>query len=130
MSTKLAGAGSAVWGFSKTIFPGLIISIIGGSFAFLVFNNPEKIRGKATLRAWESLKQYERLYTNNTDILNCGNIVEGTERFKSNMLHQIQMTSENLKNILEKEGNVDNLMLAIINMKIDSYNEMKKQSEI
>jgi len=129
MNTKLAGAGSAVWGFSKTIFPGLIVSIIGGSFAFLVFNNPDKIRGKATLRAWESLKQYERLYTNNTDIINCGNIAEGAVRFKSNMLHQIQMTSENLKNILEKEGNVDNLMLAIINMKIDSYNEMKKRSE-
>ena len=42
------------------------------------------------------------------------------------MLHQIQMTSENLRNVLDKESNVDNLMLAVINMRIDSYNEMKK----
>ena len=130
MNTKLASASSAAFTVVKTIFPGLIISIIGGSFAFLVFNNPDKIRGKSTLRAWESLRQYEGLYTNNTDVINCGNIIEGTQRFKSNLLHQIQMTGENLKNILEKEGNVDNLMLAIINMKIDSYNEMKKQTEI
>lgn len=129
MNIKLATAAPAVWGFTKTIFPGLIISIIGGSFAFFVFNNPEKIRGKATLRAWESLKQYEKLYINNTDAINCGFVGEETQRFKNNMLHQIQMTSENLKNILEKEDNVDNLMLAIINMKIDSYNEMKNQTE-
>ena len=44
----------------------------GGSFAFWMFNNPDKIRGKATLRAWESLKQYERLYIDNTDQINCG----------------------------------------------------------
>jgi hypothetical protein len=130
MAIKFSNAGTAFAGIAKTIFPGLIVSIIGGSFAFLVFNNPDKIRGKATLRAWESLQQYEKLYINNTDEINCGNVSEGAERFKNNMLHQIQMTSENLKNILEKEGNVDNLMLAIINMKIDSYNEMKKQTEV
>lgn len=126
MNTKLASAGSATFSVVKTIFPGLIVSIIGGSFAFWMFNNPDKIRGKATLRAWESLKQYERLYIDNTDQINCGNLSEGTERFKNNMLHQIQMTSENLGNVLDKETNVDNLMLAVINMRIDSYNEMKK----
>jgi len=126
MNTKLASAGSATFSVVKTIFPGLIVSIIGGSFAFWMFNNPDKIRGKATFRAWESLKQYERLYIDNTDQINCGNLSEGIERFKNNMLHQIQMTSENLRNVLDKESNVDNLMLAVINMRIDSYNEMKK----
>jgi hypothetical protein len=130
MALSFSKTGSAIGGVAKTIFPGLIVSVIGASFGFLVFNNPEKIRGKATLRAWESLKQYEKLYIDNTDEINCGNVGEGVDRFKSDMIHQIQMTSENLKNILEKEGNVDNLMLAIINMKIDSYNEMKKQTEI
>ncbi len=129
MGIKFSNAGTAFAGIAKTIFPGLFVSIIGGSFAFWMFNNPEKIRGKATLRAWESLKQYERLYTSNTDQINCGNFSEGIKRFKSNMLHQIQMTSENLKNVLDKENNVDNLMLAIINMKIDSYNEMKKLTD-
>lgn len=129
MAIKLSQVGSSFAGVAKTVFPGLIISVIGGSFAFWMFNNPEKIRGKATLRAWESLKQYEKLYINNTDAINCGFTGEETGRFKNNMLHQIQMTSENLKNILEKEDNVDNLMLAIINMKIDSYNELKKQTE-
>jgi hypothetical protein len=126
MAMNLASTGTAFLGVAKTIFPGLIISIIGGSFAFWVFNNPDKIRGKATLRAWESLKQYERLYTENTDQINCRITDDGVERFKNNMLHQIQMTSENLKNILDKESNVDNLMLAIINLRIDSYSEMKK----
>ena len=126
MAIKFLNAGTAFAGVAKTILPGLFVSIIGGSFAFWMFNNPDKIRGKATLRAWNSLKQYERLYTSNTDQINCGNLSEGIDRFKSNMLHQIQMTSENLKNVLDKENNVDNLMLAIINMKIDSYNEMKK----
>ena len=126
MNTKLASAGSVTFSAVKTIFPGLIVSIIGGSFAFWMFNNPDKIRGKATLRAWESLKQYERLYIDNTDQINCENFSEGIERFKNNMLHQIQMTSENLRNVLDKENNVDNLMLAVINMRIDSYNEMKK----
>jgi uncharacterized protein YukE len=126
MGIKFSNAGTAFAGVAKTIFPGLFISIIGGSFAFWMFNNPEKIRGKATLRAWESIKQYERLYIDNTDMINCGIAENGVERFKSNMIHQIQMTSENLKNVLDKENNVDNLMLAVINMKIDSYNEMKK----
>jgi len=83
----------------KTVFPGLIISIIGGSFAFLVFNNPEKIRGKATLRAWESLKQYERLYNENTDRISCGDYIFRLDRIKTDMIHQIQMATENLKNI-------------------------------
>jgi hypothetical protein len=130
MGIKFSAAGTKLLSGVKTVFPGLLVSIVGGSFAFWMFNNPDKIRGKATLRAWESLKQYERLYTSNTDQINCGNIIEGAQRFKSNLLHQIQMTSENLKNILEKEGNVDNLMLAVVNMKIDSYNEMKKQTEV
>jgi hypothetical protein len=126
---KFSNAGSAVAGVAKTIFPGLFISILGGSFAFWMFNNPEKIRGKATLRAWESLKQYERLYFDNTDQINCGNFSGGMERFKNNMLHQIHMTSENLKTVLDKENNVDNLMLAILNMRIDTYNEIKKLTD-
>ena len=129
MATKLATAGTAFLGIAKTIFPGLIVSIIGGSFAFIVFNNPDKIRGKATLRAWESLKQYERLYTENTDHISCGDYVIRFDRFKIDMIHQIQLIIENLKNIQDKETNVDNLMLAVINMKIDSYNEMKKLTE-
>jgi hypothetical protein len=133
MGIKLSAAGTKLISGVKTVFPGLLVSIVGGSFAFWMFNNPDKIRGKATLRAWESLKQYERLYTSNTDQINCGNLSEGIERFKSNMLHQIQMTSENLKNVLDKENNVDNLMLAIFTMKkltgtlLDTLNSMYKK---
>lgn len=129
MALSFSKTGSAIGGVAKTIFPGLIVSVIGASFGFLVFNNPEKIRGKATLRAWESLKQYERLYIENTDRISCGYSVLRFDRLKTDMLHQIQLIIENLKNIQEKESNVDNLMLSIINMKIDSYNEIKKLTE-
>ena len=62
MNTKPASAGSAAFSAVKTIFPGLIVSIIGGSFAFWMFNNPDKIRvERQPSRAWESLKQYEKV---------------------------------------------------------------------
>jgi hypothetical protein len=126
MATKFLSAGSAVLGAGKSILPGLFVSIIGGSFAFLVFNNPKKIKGKGTRTAWESVRQYEHLFIDNTDIINCDNWFNRPDRYKNNLLHQIEMTSENLKNVLNKEEHVDNLMLAVINLKIDSYNEMKE----
>ena len=125
-------------GFSKMlgpvrlVLPGIIVSLIGGSAGFLLFNNPGKIKGKSTWDAWNAVLQYEKIYDNNvitTTRFYNSETIPGLKKYKNDIMHQIQMLSENFKNIKE-EGNVDNRLFAIINCKVDTYNQIHRMTDI
>lgn len=115
----------------RKFFGGVLATVFAGSIVYFVFNNPTKIKGRTTLEAWNSVLQYEDIYDENLILMTCKNSMQTVEdmiRYKSDFIHLLQMTSENFKNIRE-ESNVDNRLFAIINLKVDTYNQTKDLTE-
>jgi hypothetical protein len=111
----------------RKFFGGVLATLLAGTMVYLIFNNPKKIKGRATLQAWHSIIQYEQMYDENVILITCNTPLTTTDNikeYKSDIVHQIQLTGDNFQNIKE-EGNVDNLLFAIVNLKADTYNEIK-----
>ena len=103
----------------KLVLPGLIIATTG----YYLFNNPEKIRAKNSLSAWNTLIKYEQIYGTNSEELYCSynlTTTEDLERFNKDLIHFQEMTIENLK-LLRDDKDIDKLMSAIVNLRIDTY---------
>lgn len=111
----------------RKFFGGVLATLLAGTLVYLIFNNPKKIKGRATLQAWHSIMQYEQMYDENVILITCNtplNTIANIEEYKGDIIHQIQLTHDNFQNIKE-ESNIDNLMFAIVNLKSDTYNEIK-----
>ena len=111
----------------RLVLPGIIVSVIGLFASNYFFNNPDKIRGNSSRTAWDNLKRYENIYRDYTEVLPCeynGNIGEG---YSQHLVHLQEMTAENLK-MLRDDKDVDKLMAAIINLRIDTYSQLKNSS--
>jgi hypothetical protein len=113
----------------KLVLPGIIISLIGATAGFYIFNNPTKNKAKATYATWNVLKQFEQIMIDNTDLIPCRADSMDQVVFKKDYIHLLEMTRQNILD-LKEEGNVDKRLDAVINLKIDSYNEIKKISEV
>ncbi len=116
----------------KVVLPGIIVSLIGGTAGVLLFNNPEKIKGRATQAAWHAVIQYEKIYDNNiisTARYASTETIAGLKQYKDDLMHQIQMLTENYRNIKE-ESNIDSRLLAIINCKTDTYNQVHRLTDV
>jgi len=107
----------------KLVLPGLIIATTG----YYLFNNPEKIRAKNSRSAWNTLLKYEQIYGANSEELYCSYslvTVEDLEKFNKDLIHFQEMTIENLK-LLRDDKDIDKLMSAIINLRIDTYTQLR-----
>jgi hypothetical protein len=108
----------------KLVLPGIIVSMIGLFVSNYIFNDPIKIRGRNSRTAWDNLMRYEKIYEDNTAELTCiYNQGIGTSYFKD-MIHLQEMTVENLKK-LGDDKDIDKLVAAIINLRIDTYTQLK-----
>jgi len=111
----------------KLVLPGIIISLIGASAGYYIFNNPEKNRAKATYSTWKVVKQFEDMLEMNSDMLPCSS---GDQvQLKKDYVHLLEMTRQNMED-LKSEERIDKRLSAILNMKIDSYGELKKLTEV
>lgn len=109
----------------KLVLPGIIVSLIGASAGYYIFNNPEKTRAKATYETWKVINQFEVMFDKNSDILPC-NTPQGDQlQIQKDYIHLYEMTRQNLED-LKSEEKIDKRLSAILNMKIDSYNELKR----
>jgi len=112
----------------RLVLPGIIVSVIGLFTSNYIFNNPEKIKGNSSRIAWDNLKRFENIYRDYTEILPCeynGNI---NKDYSQHLIHLQEMTAENLK-MLRDDKDVDKLMAAIINLRIDTYTQLKNSSQ-
>jgi len=112
----------------RLVLPGIIVSVIGLFTSNYIFNNPEKIKGNSSRIAWDNLKRFEKIYKDYTEILPCeykGNI---NKDYSQHLIHLQEMTAENLK-MLRDDKDVDKLMAAIINLRIDTYTQLKNSSQ-
>ena len=46
----------------KLILPGIIVSLVGASAVFFIFNNPDKNKAKQTYASWSVIREYEAAY--------------------------------------------------------------------
>ena len=111
----------------RLVLPGIVVSVIGLFASNYIFNNPNKIKGNSSRTAWDNLKRYENIYRDYTETLPCeynGNIGQD---YSQHLIHLQEMTAENLK-MLRDDKDVDKLMAAIINLRIDTYTQLKNSS--
>jgi len=112
----------------KLVLPGIVVSMIGIFVNNYVFNNPEKIRGKNSRLAWDNLLQYEKIYSEFYEGINCQYDGTFNEDYVDDLLHIQEMTSENLKTLRE-DKDIDKHMATILNLRIDTYAKLKNVSK-
>ena len=109
----------------KLVLPGIIVSLIGLTASNFIFNDPVKIKGKHSLAAWNNLVYYQKIYDLNAEQLTCqysSNI--GGDYYFKDLIHLQEMTIENLKN-LKEDKDLDKIVGSIINLRIDTYTQLK-----
>ncbi len=112
----------------KLVLPGIIVSLIGLTATNYIFNNPEKNRAKATFSTWKVINQFENMLEKNSDLLPCNTPSNDQLQLKKDFIHLYEMTRQNMVD-LKGEEKIDKRLSAILNMKIDSYTELKKLTE-
>ena len=112
----------------KLVLPGIIVSVIGLFASNYIFNNPEKNRAKATYSTWKVISQFETILEKNSDLLPCNTPAGDQLQLKKDFIHLYEMTRQNMVDLKDEEK-IDKRLSAILNMKIDSYSELKKITE-
>jgi len=112
----------------KLVLPGIIVSVIGLFASNYIFNNPEKNKAKATFATWKVINQFENILEKNSDLLPCNTPSNDQLQLKKDFIHLYEMTRQNMADLKDEEK-IDKRLSAILNMKIDSYTELKKLTE-
>jgi len=112
----------------KLVLPGIIVSVIGLFASNYIFNNPDKNRAKATFATWKVINQFERILEKNSDLLPCNTPAGDQLLLKKDFIHLYEMTRQNMVDLKDEEK-IDKRLSAILNMKIDSYTELKRITE-
>ena len=110
----------------KLVLPGIIVSLIGLSASNYIFNDPVKIRGRNSRSAWDNVVRYQKIYEENAEDLTC-QYSSNTEYYFKDLIHLQEMTIENLKT-LKDDKEIDKIMASIINLRIDTYSQLKNIS--
>jgi hypothetical protein len=113
----------------KLVLPGIIVSVIGLFASNYIFNNPEKNKAKATYATWKVINQFEEMLDVNSELLPCRSAAGNQIQLKKDFIHLYEMTRQNLVD-LKSEEKLDKRLSAVLNLKIDTYDELKKQTEV
>ena len=119
---------SAFLGPVKLVLPGIIVSLVGGAAGFFIFNNPAKIKAKATYATWNVIGEYEKMFTKYVEDAYCGDDSLDQLIFRKDYSHQLSIVIQNL-NDLKEEANIDTKLNSVLNVKIARYTESKILTE-
>jgi hypothetical protein len=108
----------------KLVLPGIIVSLIGLTVSNVIFNDPVKIRGRHSRTAWDNLVRYQKIYEQNAEGLTCQYSPNIGEYYFKDLIHLQEMTIENLK-MLKEDKDIDKIVGSIINLRIDTYTQLK-----
>jgi uncharacterized membrane protein len=122
-SGSAAPAGPNVF---KNILVGVITTVLGAAVIyFLGFhesgNSEKKKKKEATITAWNSLLQYEKLFQQTTNKMVCLGESETASKEVTDEMEQLIRDMENIK----KEESVDNRMQTLVDRRIESYKKRK-----
>jgi hypothetical protein len=130
-STSSSGSSryySAILSPVKMVLPGIIVSLVGGAAGFFIFNNPTKIKAKATYATWNIIGDYEKMFTKYVEDAYCIEDSLDQLKFRKDYSHQLSIIIQNL-NDLKGEDNVDTRLNSVLNVKIARYTESKALTE-
>ncbi|MBK6937794.1 MAG: hypothetical protein IPH18_13565 [Chitinophagaceae bacterium] len=110
----------------KTIIGGVLTTVLGAAaIYFLGFHDSgkteKKKRKEATVTAWNSLLQYEKLFQQTTDKMICMDETEDEAKTITDDMEQLINDMGNIK----KEENIDNRMVTLVDRRIESYKKRK-----
>ena len=112
----------------KLILPGIIVSLVGASTAYFVFNNPEKNKAKQTYASWNVIREYEAAYDKSSEEAICLSDPFDQIQFQKDLTHHLGVLIDNLED-LKDEANIDMRLKAFLNLKMARYSDTKKITE-
>ena len=113
----------------RLILPGIIVSLVGASAVFFIFNNPDKNKARQTHASWTVLRDYEKAFSRGFEESFCLNEDIDQIQFRKDFSHLLEVLVNNLDD-LKKEENTDMLFKAFLNLKIARYNSAKRITEV
>lgn len=111
----------------KLVLPGIIVSLVGASAAFFLFNNPEKQKARQTYSSWNVIREYENAFVRGTEDIYCGQETFDQVRFRKDYSHLLDVLIHNLEDL--KDDDVDMRLKAFLNLKLARYNDAKRLTE-
>jgi len=113
----------------KLVLPGIIVSLVGASSAFFLFNNPKKNKARQTYASWNVIREYETAYARSAEEAICLSEHLDQVQFQKDLTHQLGVIIHNLEDLKDEE-NIDMRLRAFLNLKIARYTDAKKITEV
>ena len=113
----------------KLVLPGIVVSLVGASAAFFLFNNPAKTKAKQTYASWNVIREYENAYTKSTEDAICLAEQFNQVQFQKDLTNLLGVLIDNLKDLKDEE-NIDMRLKAFLNLKIARYTDTKRITEV
>ncbi len=109
----------------KLILPGIIVSLVGASAVFFIFNNPDKNKAKQTYASWNVIREYEAAYLKSSEEAICLSDPFDQIQFQKDLTHYLGVLIDNLED-LKNEALIDMRLKAFLNLKIARYTDAKR----
>ena len=109
----------------KLILPGIIVSLVGASAVFFIFNNPDKNKAKQTYASWSVIREYEAAYLKSSEEAICLSDPFDQIQFQKDLTHYLGVLIDNLED-LKDEALIDMRLKAFLNLKIARYTDAKR----
>lgn len=126
--SKSANYSSLFMNGVKAVLPGIIVSLVGGTAGFFIFNNPVKHKAKATYEVWNHIQEYEKIFQTNVEYASCLSDSLDNIRFRKDYTHQLNIIIQNMQD-LKNESGTDKRLSVVLNSKMAQYEESKKITE-
>jgi hypothetical protein len=109
----------------KLVLPGIIVSLIGASAGYFLFNNPDEKKAKETYRTWKVIREYEDAFKKGNEAFYCAKDSLDQYRFRKDYAHLLEILVNNLQD-LKGNKEMDPRISAYLNFKISRYKESMK----
>lgn len=112
----------------KLVLPGIIISLIGASAGYFLFNNPDEKKAKESYRNWTVIKEYEDAFKKGNEAFYCATDSLDQLKFRKDYAHLLDILINNLQD-LKGNKEMDPRISAYLNIKISRYKESMKLTD-
>ena len=109
----------------KLILPGIIVSLVGASAVFFIFNNPDKNKAKQTYASWSVIREYEAAYWKSAEEAICLTEPFDQIQLQKDLTHYLGVLIDNLED-LKDEALIDMRLKAFLNLKTAHYTDAKR----
>ena len=107
------------------VLPGIIVSLIGATAGYFLFNNPDEKKAKESYKTWSVIKEYESAFKKGFESYYCSTDSLDMIKFRKDYAHLLDILINNLQD-LKGNKEMDPRVSAFLNFKISRYKESMK----